>query len=152
MTDAFGEHVHDRDLIVRASGAADVWLKPLQAPTVAFIRERARSKYTDGKRGWVWEHFSTDSVAAHGPEAVDWIGEYARTRPEQPLLFLWDSLVMFEVKSGSELTLLLDEDYPSEFCVTNATTDYLICASHEQWVYALGAALPWFKGRKRRRR
>jgi hypothetical protein len=149
MIPSFGQHVHDRDRIVRASGAADVWLTSVEPPAIAFILESARSKYTDGKRGWVWEHFTAPFAAAGAPEAIDWIAEYARTRPEPPLLFLWDSDVMFEVKDGVELTLLLDEDYPSEFCVTNAATDYLLCASHEQWVYALGAALSWFERRSR---
>ena len=149
MIPSFGQHTHDRDILIWAAGAADIWPATVEPPAIAFILESARSRYTDWKRGWVWEHFAAPYVAAAAPDAIDWIGEYARTRPEPPLIFVWDSDVMLEVRNGVELTLLLEEDYPSEFCVTNSRTDYLVCASHEEWVYALGDALPWFERRKR---
>src|SRR4051812_18005015 len=90
----------ERDAIIRASGAAGVELETIEILSVGFIRETAKSRFTDDQSGWPWEHLLRPYITVGEEEGVDWVEEYVISRQQPVILFLADTAVMFEARSG----------------------------------------------------
>ena len=134
--------------------AAGVMVADILAADADKIRAEIHSKYTDGRSGWLWEHFVGDYIAVNdrGRDlgSWSWPAEYAGDCPVVLFFDMSDDPGMYEFSSGRDLLVVLGECTASEYFVTNRATDYLLCRSHEEFLYGLGRAAAWLDQRRKR--
>lgn len=140
------------DAIFEAANAEGIPISMISPVDGQRLRIELANKYADGKTSWpLWDNLR-DAASIQDPDGWMWVADYLDSK-RTLLLFDEDGdanlFRALELEDSTQLVDLLRNLPPFEFYLTNRSTEYLICFSHHDIVYAAGSATDWLRNRSR---
>jgi hypothetical protein len=135
-----------RNEIIEVTKLTNASISELAPEEQQEIRRQIFLKFVHDKPRWIWEGL-TDKVAVQNPDAWRWVSDFVMNAEVLMFFNKQDEIAIFKFDDGSQLVPVLSECTGFEFYLTNATTDYLICFNHHNFLIAAGTAVDWLKKR-----
>lgn len=135
-----------REWVLHGAAERQIGVRELDEAERTRLLDDVFAKYTRGYRySWaMWESkFFAEHVGLRAEDGWRWCGDLVGSQEVVLFFNSSDDKAMFMVAGGDDLVNILGEMPRREFYLTNASTDYLLCFNHHDYLIACGATREW---------
>jgi hypothetical protein len=133
-----------RGQVLQAAAELEIDVRELPEIERTELLDSVYAKYTPGHRyTWaLWETFA-ERVSKRSADGWKWCGDFVSDQDVTLFFNPVDEKSAFVMVGGRALVSVIGELYGEEFYLTNASTDYLLCFNHHDYLIACGTAREW---------